>query len=84
MPLSAAKKDAECPTAPPSRRTTFAKALHRACVVMGGASELAARLAVPESSLRDWMEGRAEPPEPVFLAVVELLLLYLEQPGKAN
>jgi hypothetical protein len=84
MPASAAKKADDCPMAPPARRTTYAKALHRACVMLGGASELATRLAVPESSLRDWMEGRNEPPEAVFLAVVELLLLHLEQPGRAN
>jgi len=84
MPASAAKKVEDCPMAPPARRTTYAKALHRACVVLGGASELAQRLDVPEISLRDWMEGREEPPEDVFLAAVELLLLYLEQPGRAN
>ena len=84
MPTSAAKNTDDCPTAPPARRTTYAKALHRACVVMGGASELAQRLDVPEVSLRDWMEGREEPPEAVFLAVVDLLLLYLEHPGRAN
>ena len=84
MPATAADKPDDCPMAPPARRTTYAKALHRACVVMGGASELANRLAVPESSLRDWMEGRNEPPEAVFLSAVELLLLHLEQPGAAN
>ncbi len=84
MPATAPKKADDCPLAPPARRTTYAKALHRACVVMGGALVLADRLAVPEASLRDWMEGRSEPPEAVFLAAVELLLLHLEQPGRAN
>jgi hypothetical protein len=70
--------------APPSLRTTYAKALHRACVVLGGAEALATRLRVPETSLREWMEGRDEPPEAVFLAAVELLLLHLEQPGRAG
>ena len=84
MPASPAKKTDDCPAAPPARRTTYAKALHRACIVVGGAKSLAARLGVQENSLRDWMEGREDPPEAVFLAVVELLLLYLERPGTAN
>lgn len=73
MPASAARK-ADCPVSPPARTSTCAKALHRACVVLGGAPELAARLQVPEPTLRAWMEGRGEPPEPVFLAAVEILL----------
>ena len=82
MPAPARKEG--CPIAPPARRTTYAKALHRACVVMGGSAELANRLGVPDMTLRDWMEGRDEPPEEAFLAAVELLLLYLERPGPAN
>jgi hypothetical protein len=82
--MPAAAKKEECPVAPPARRTTYAKALHRACVVVGGSDKLAARLGVPEMALRDWMEGRDEPSEEAFLATVELLLLYLEHPGQAN
>lgn len=81
--LSAARK-VDCPAAPPSRESTYAKALHRACLLVGGADKLAARLGIPEATLRSWMEGREDPPEEVFLAAVELLLLQLEQPGKAN
>jgi len=83
MPFSAEARH-ECPTAPPSRKSTYAKALHRACVVIGGVDRLAARLSVPEATLRNWMEGREDPPEEVFLAAVEVLLLYLEKPGSAN
>ena len=83
MPGFAARR-VDCPTAPPSRKTTYAKALHRACIVLGGAPELAIRLNVPEPALLSWMEGRDDPPEEVFLAAVEILLLHLEAPGKAN
>jgi hypothetical protein len=83
MALSAARQH-DCPIAPPSRKSTYAKALHRACVILGGADRLAARLDVPEATVRTWMEGREDPPEEVFLACVELLLLHLEAPGPAN
>jgi hypothetical protein len=81
--FSAARK-VSCPTAPPSRKSTYAKALHRACIAIGGVDKFAARLNVSEGALRSWMEGREDPPDEVFLAAVEILLLHLEQPGSAN
>jgi hypothetical protein len=83
MALSAARQH-DCPTPPPSRKSTHAKAVHRACVILGGADRLAARLNVAEATARGWMEGREDPPEEVFLACVEILLLHLEAPGSAN
>jgi len=75
---------ADCPAAPPSRQTTHARALHRACLILGGAPQMAGHLGVPEATLRAWLEGRDDPPQMVFLAAVEIVLLHLEQSGSTN
>jgi DNA-binding transcriptional regulator YiaG len=82
MRVSTAKAD--CPAAPPSRQTTYARALHRACLILGGVPQLANHLGVSESSLQAWLEGRDDPPQMVFLAAVEIVLLHLEKPGASN
>jgi len=74
----------DCDVAPVWLETTQVRALHRACLIVGGVGPLAAHLQVAESALRTWLEGREEPPEDVFLAAVELILLALDQPDKAN
>lgn len=78
MHLSSAAK-AQCPAAPPARETTQARTLHRACLILGGAAQLAAHLGVPEPTLQSWLEGRDEPPQMVFLAAVEIVLLHIDQ-----
>ena len=82
MRLSTAKAD--CPVAPASRETTQARTLHRACLIIGGVPQLAAHLGVPEATLRAWLEGRDEPPQMVFLAAVEIVLLHVDQANTAN
>jgi len=74
----------DCPQPPESRQTTHARALHRACLILGGAEQMARHLGVSEASLRSWLEGREDPPQMVFLAAVEIVLLHLEKPGGAN
>jgi hypothetical protein len=74
----------DCPLAPPSRQTTYARTLHRACLILGGTAQLATHLAVAESAVRVWLEGRQEPPEDVFLAAVEIILLDAESPRRAT
>jgi hypothetical protein len=81
MRAAAAKID--CPLPPPARKSTHARALHRACVILGGLPLLAQHLGVPEASLQAWLEGREEPPQMVFLAAIEIVLLHLEQGGRA-
>ena len=68
---------ADCPSAPASRQTTYARALHRACLILGGVPQMAGHLGVPEATLRAWLEGRDDPPQMVFLAAVEIVLLHL-------
>jgi len=74
---------ADCPLPPPSRQTTYARTLHRACLILGGEAQLAVHLGIAEGALRDWLEGREDPPQMVFLAGIEIILLHLEQAGQA-
>jgi hypothetical protein len=69
---------ADCPIAAPSRETTYVRALHRACLILGGLAQLADHLRVADAQLQTWLQGREEPPESVFFAAVEILLLYAE------
>jgi hypothetical protein len=83
MRISAASAD--CPLAPPYRETTHVRALHRACLVLGGLGQLASHLQVSEYALTIWLEGREEAPEAIFLAAVEIILLAAEgTPGSAS
>jgi hypothetical protein len=44
---------------------------------------LAKHLGVAETALRRWLEAREEAPQMVFLAAVEIILLYLEKAPEA-
>lgn len=77
------KSPADCPVAPPSRSTVFARTLHRACQVLGGMAQLAVHLRVLEDDLHRWMEAIEEPPLEVFLAAVDVVLLHADSAGRA-
>lgn len=64
----------DCPTAPSSSTTVYTKVLHRACQIAGGVEKLAARLRVPVATLYRWLDGEAEPPVPVFLRAVDIVM----------
>jgi hypothetical protein len=84
MRASASSKSLDCPAAPASRQSTYARAMHSACLILGGVAQLAEHLRVPAAVLRDWLEGESEPPQAAFLAAVEVILLHLETPGSAS
>jgi hypothetical protein len=44
--------NADCPSPPRSRESTYVRALHRACLILGGAEQLSRHLGVSESALR--------------------------------
>lgn len=73
----------DCPLAQPSRQNTYARAMHRACLIVGGVAPLAAHLKVAEAALRGWLNGIEEPPLDVFLATVEILLLHADDASRA-
>jgi hypothetical protein len=80
--LSAAARD--CPLAPPEHASVYARTLHRACLILGGVGKLAEHLQVSVAELRGWMGGEEPPPEAVFMAAVEVLLLYTATQGLSN
>jgi hypothetical protein len=80
--MSAAAKD--CPLAPPEHASVYARALHRACLVLGGVAQLAKHLGVSDEELRRWMGGEEQPPERAFLGAVEVVLLHAGGAGRAN
>jgi DNA-binding transcriptional regulator YdaS (Cro superfamily) len=80
-----ASATADCPLAPPALETTYVRALHHACLVVGGVAQLASHLKVSEYAVNTWLEGREELPETIFLAAVEVILLAAERtPGSAS
>jgi hypothetical protein len=74
----------DCPNPQPARQSTYARALHRACLILGGVEQLARHLGVSEPGMRAWLEGRDDPPQMVFLAAVEIVLLHLDNSTTAN
>ena len=51
----------------------YVKTLHTACVLLGGEHKLAAFLGVSVERVEAWLNGRATPPDAVFLRCVDLL-----------
>ena len=74
----------QCPIAPASHSSVQARALHRACLIVGGVQPLAERLDLPVALLERWMRGEAPAPEHVFHAAVEIVLLHAAGTGPAN
>ena len=52
----------------------YTRVLHRACQMVGGVEKLAARLRVPVPTLFRWLDGEGEPPTPVFLKAVDIVM----------
>ena len=69
----------DCPLAPPQHSTVQARALHKACLIVGGIHQLSARLEAPKENLERWMRGEGEPPQVVFYAALEIILLYVDK-----
>jgi hypothetical protein len=78
--LSAAARN--CPLAPPQHASVHSRAMHRACLIVGGADKLAERLKVGTPQIQRWLLAEEMPPEAAFLACVEIILLYAS--GGAN
>jgi len=81
MRVAAISSSCGCPVTPEALRSTYARALHRACAIIGGVPELAAHLGVAEADLLRWLQAADEPPFDVFLAAVAVILLHLDAPG---
>ena len=80
MRVSPFRPSLDCPLSPEAQRSTYARALHRACMIIGGVPALADHLGVAQADLARWLQGE-EPPFEAFLAAVEVILLHLDAPG---
>jgi hypothetical protein len=65
----------DCPAPPPFRAGLPALLLHEACETAGGVSRLARLLEVPVERVARWLVGDEAPPEAVFRACAEIVLL---------
>jgi hypothetical protein len=63
-----------CPVAEGYELTVYRRVLHRACQIAGSVEKLAVRLRVPTVTLLRWLNGEGEPPTPVFLKAVDIVL----------
>lgn len=63
-----------CPVASAPQVTIYTRVLHRACQILGGVEALAARLRVPAPTLVRWLDGEGEPPTPIFLRAVDIVM----------
>ena len=73
----------DCPIAPEARKSTYARTLHRACLILGSVEALATYLQVPAADVKRWLEGE-QPPEPIFLGAVDVILLNLDASGRGT
>jgi hypothetical protein len=63
-----------CPQADATKTTVYARALHRACVLLGGIHQLALHLDVSDEQVEEWLDGNDDPPMDVFLVAVDVVL----------
>jgi hypothetical protein len=80
--LSAAARD--CPLAPPGHASVQSRTLHRACLIVGGAEQLAKQLEISTPDIERWLRGEEPVPERVFLHAVEIVLLHAASAGRQN
>lgn len=72
IPLQHARMHDICPST--SRNShIYIRALHEACLVLGGEHKLAAYLGVPVDDVEAWLNGRGTPSDSVFLRCVDLV-----------
>src|SRR5262245_51371922 len=74
----------DCPLAPPARANVYARTLHIACLFLGGIDQLARHLQVARGPLQAWITGEEQPPLPIFLAAIEVVLLHLGHAGQPS
>ena len=68
----------DCPQAPGFRASLSTLILHEACQTAGGVSQLANLLRVSPVSLNRWLDGEEVPPDDVYQACINIVLLHDE------
>jgi hypothetical protein len=69
----------ECPEAPGFRASLSTLILHEACQTAGGIEPLAKLLGVSPAALNRWLDGEEPPPEEIYQACIDIVLLYEQQ-----
>jgi hypothetical protein len=62
-------------------RKVYSRTFQKAAELLGGTKKLSRELRVPLADVEKWMAGTAEPPLPVFLKVIDLVLDETQPPG---
>ena len=68
----------DCPQAPSFRANLSTLILHEACQTAGGITQLASLLRVSPVSLNRWLDGEEMPPDDVYQACINIVLLHDE------
>ena len=68
----------DCPQAPSFQASLSTLILHEACQTAGGISQLASLLRVSPVSLNRWLDGEEAPPDAVYQACINIVLLHDE------
>lgn len=76
--LRAVKLDDICPS-PAKNENIHLRALHEACLILGGEHKLAEYLGVNVARINAWLKGEGRPPDAVFLRCVDLVLSQAER-----
>jgi hypothetical protein len=63
-----------CPEADVAATTLYRRVLHRACQLLGGIHQLAVHLGVRDNILEQWLDGRRDVPEHVFLKALDIVV----------
>lgn len=82
IPVADKRGTLDCPLAPPPHATVQARALHRACLIVGGIERLAEALGHPRGDLERWIRGEEAPPESAFHGAVNIVLLHAAPSGR--
>ena len=65
-----------CPSPPGIGADLATLLLHEACDTAGGLARLAQLLSVPTARLARWLDGAERPPEDIYRACADIVLLY--------
>ncbi len=64
--------------------SVYSRALRKAGEIMGSYQKLARHLKVTADDLQSWIDGKAVPPVPVFLRVIDFILDETPPPAQSD
>jgi hypothetical protein len=69
---------------PPAESSAHMRTLQRAAETLGGVRELAELLGKPVADVQRWVDGKAQPPQDLFLVALDIVAggRYAERPRR--